>query len=533
MSLTRRNWFLHRVVPAGALLAAGAGATPAFAANGKYESTYWDDRNAVPTKSTLDKTLRIHPFLQSGAQLQPDKKVSVIVQKRKHARGKAKSEEIARAHGGTITDDFDSFINSFAMELPQKAVFALAKNPNVAYVSPNQKLKYSAIDTSQLRTTFLQTVNIPSIWNGATPATGNGVTVAVLDSGVRENHADLANITPILINARATGRNDKNGHGTHVIGIIKGRNLQGRYIGVAPDARIISIQIADDQGASRECDLIRGLQWVNQNKTAYNIRVVNLSVNGSVQVSYKTSPLAAAVETLWSRGVVVVVAAGNRGNATNAVRFAPACDPFVLSVGALDNNQTTGLTDDSLATFSSRGTTADGHEKPEVIAPGRMIVSTLASSSCTLASQFPDRVIDSNYLRLSGTSMAAPLVAGVVALLLERYPSLTADQVKWVLTQTMKAYPGQVGTAGLIDPVAALARAAQGGVPSDAQSFAYNNTVAEGMLQVQLQNTASYWDASYWDASYWDASYWDASYWDASYWDANAFEAAEFEAYPE
>jgi serine protease AprX len=522
MSLTRRNWFLHRVAPAGAIFGAAAatGVTPALAAQGS-------------KRSTIDKSLRVHPFLQAGAQQEPDKKVTVIVQKRKNAKGSAKNQEIARAHGGRITDDFDGFINSFAMEIPQKAVLALAKNPNVAYISPNQKLKFSAIDTSQLRTTFNQTLNIPSIWNGSTPATGNGVTVAVLDSGVRENHADLTNVTPILINARATGRKDQNGHGTHVIGIVKGRNAQGRYIGVAPDAKVVSIQIADDTGASRECDLIRGLQWVNQNKTAYNIRVVNLSVNGSVPTSYLTSPICAAVETLWNRGVVVVVAAGNRGSVSNAVHFAPACDPFVLSVGALDNNLTTGLSDDSLAAFSSRGSTLDGQVKPEVVAPGRMIVSTLAANNSTLASQFPDRVVDSNYIRLSGTSMAAPVVAGVVALILERFPNLTAGQVKWLLTETMKAYPGQVGSAGLVDPVAALARAEQGNVGSANAGVTPNTTVADGMAQIQLQNSASFWDASFWDASFWDASFWDASYWDASYWDANAWEAAEFETYPD
>ena len=525
MSITRRNWFLHRVAPAGAIFGAvAAGATPAMAAG-----------PSAKKKSALDKSLRVHPVLQAGAQQEPEKKVTVIVQKRKKAKGKQHSDAIAKAHGGRITDDFDDFINSFAMEIPQKAVLALAKNPNVAYITHNQRIKFSAIDTSQLRTTFNQAINIPSVWNGATPATGNGVTVAVLDSGVRDNHSDFpaGTVTPILINPRATGRNDKNGHGTHVIGIIKGRDSLGRYIGVAPDAKIISIQIADDTGASRECDLIRGLQWVNQNKTAYNIKVVNMSVNGSVPTSYLTSPICAAAETLWNRGVAVVVASGNRGSVSNAVHFAPACDPHILTVGALDNNQTASGTDDCLATFSSRGTTLDSFSKPEVLAPGRMIVAPLSSSSCTLAEQFPSRIIDSKYIRLSGTSMASPVVAGAVALLLERFPSLTTNQIKWLLMQTMKTYPGQVGTAGVIDPVAALARAAQGNIGSANAGVAFNNTVAEGMSQIQLENSASYWDASYWDASYWDASYWDASYWDASYWDANAWESVDYETYPD
>jgi serine protease AprX len=517
MSLTRRNWFLHRVAPASALFAAGpVGAATAGAASAK--------------KSTLDKSLRIHPFLQVAAQQEPEKKISVIVQKRKKGKGAAKNAEIARANEGAVTDDFDDFINSFVMDVKAKNVYKLANNPNVAYVTPNQRVFFNAVDTSQLRTTHLQTINVPAIWNGASPATGKGVTVAVLDSGVRENHADLSSgVSAVLINPRATGRNDKHGHGTHVVGTIKGKDSLGRYMGVAPDANIVSIQIADDAGMTREADLIRGLQWVNQNKTARNIRVVNLSLNGALPSSYKTNPICAAVETLMERGVVVIVASGNRGDVVNAVQYAPANDPFVISVGALDNNDTVASTDDSLATFSSRGTTLDGHAKPEIVAPGRKIVAPLSSNSSTLAAQFPDRIVDSRYIRLSGTSMAAPVVAGVVALLLERFPSLTPNQVKWLLTQTMKPYAGQVGSAGLIDPVALFARAAQGNIGSANQGLAYNNTVAEGMSTIQ--NTNAYWDNAYWDNAYWDNAYWDNAYWDNAYWDAAAFDNASYEMF--
>jgi serine protease AprX len=265
---------------------------------------------------------------------------------------------------------------------------------------------------------------------------------------------------------------------------------------------------------------------------AQNIKVVNLSVNGSVRTSYLTSPIAAAVETLMMSGVTVVVAAGNRGTVSTAVQYAPANDPFVISVGALDSNETITGADDSLAPFSSRGLTLNGHAKPDVVAPGRKIVAQSAGPLSTLALEFPDRIVDGNYIRLSGTSMAAPVVTGICALLLQRYPSLNPHQVKWLVTNTARAYPGQVGAAGLIDPAAMFARAALGSVPLANQTYQFNNTVADAMDD-NVNNTASYWDASYWDASYWDASYWDASYWDASYWDAAAFEAAEFETYPD
>jgi serine protease AprX len=421
------------------------------------------------------------------------------------------------------------------MTIHQKNVFNVAKHKDVAYVSLEQKLRFNAIDTSQLRTTFNQTINSPAVWNGLPAATGAGVTVAVLDSGVRDNHADLSGITPILVNPRATGRNDKNGHGTHVTGIIKGKNSLGRYIGVAPGANIVSLQIADDMGQSRECDLIRALQWVNQNKTAYNIRVVNMSVNGSVPTSYKTSPICAAAEVLWNRGVVVVVASGNRGSVADAVHYAPACDPFMLTVGALDEHDDALKINDTLADFSSRGTTLDGIQKPELVAPGRKIVSLLSANNSTLASQFPDRIVDSSYLRLSGTSMAAPVVAGVAALVLERFPNLTANQVKWLLTATARTFSGQVGSAGAVDVAAAMTRAALGGVLSANAGLVPNDQVVAGLnAQAGTANSYwdnSYWDNSYWDNSYWDNSYWDNSYWDNSYWDNNAWEAAEFETF--
>ena len=523
MSLTRRNWFLHRVAPAGALFgaAAASGATPALAASGNGK------------KSTLDKTLRLHPLLQVAAQQEPDKKISVIVTKRKNAKGGAHSDEIAKAHGSSVKSDFDNFIRAFEMEVQAKRLPQLAKHPKVAMVSPNTKLRYNAISTASLKTAFNQTINVPAIWNGTTPATGLGVTVCVLDSGIRENHTDFShgNVESMLINPRATGRNDKNGHGTHVAGIIKGKDSLGRYIGVAPDCNLIGIQIADDTGACREADLIRALKWVNENKTVKNIKVVNLSLNGAVPSSYLTNPICAAVETLMMRGVSVIVAAGNRGSVSNAVQFAPANDPHIITCGALDDNETIGTSDDSCAPFSSRGVTLDGHQKPDVVAPGRKIVAALSSTSCTLAQQFPERIVDSKYIRLSGTSMAAPVLAGVVALLYERFPNLKPAQVKWLLTQTMKSYPGQVGSAGVVDVPALFARAAQGNIGETGAGIPFNNTVAEGMASVQMQNSATYWDATYWDATYWDATYWDATYWDATYWDAAAFDNTTYEMF--
>ena len=262
------------------------------------------------------------------------------------------------------------FIKSLVLEVPQRAVLALAHNPNVRYISPDGPVQRT-IDASQLKTTYPQDVNAPSVWNSgstSTQATGSGVTVAVLDTGFNEDLPDFDNaaVQCLNVNVRTTSCSDADGHGTAVSGIIRGRDTQGRYIGVAPNSRILSIQVLGSNGSGAETDVVRGLQWVFDNRTTYNIKIVNLSLVGSVAESYLTAPISGALEQLWLNGVVVVAAAGNYGSASAATWYEPGNDPFVISVGALDDNGTATPTDDSLASFSSRGLTQDGIYKPEI-----------------------------------------------------------------------------------------------------------------------------------------------------------------------
>ena len=131
--------------------------------------------------------------------------------------------------------------------------------------------------------------------------------------------------------------------------------LHGNYIGVAPDANLVSIKIADDEGDATVLDVIYGLQFAVDFKDDYNIRVVNLSLESTEAQSYKTDPLAAAAEAAWFNGIVVVAAAGNRGSDSDAVKYAPGNDPYVISVGAVDDQGTKSTGDDALASWSSRG----------------------------------------------------------------------------------------------------------------------------------------------------------------------------------
>ena len=285
--------------------------------------------------------------------------------------------------------------------------------------------------------------------------------------------------------------------------------------------------------------MLRGLEWVELHRAAYHIRAINLSVSTSVPASYATSPIDAAVEHLWSEGVTVVAAAGNQGDAQAAVWFAPGNDPLVITVGCLDENQTVSPSDDSLCPISSRGITEDGFAKPDLLAPGRKIVSALGGgingSPTMLAQEFPDRITaDGHHLRLSGTSMSAPMVTGAVALLLQNHPNLTPDQIKRLLVSSARAYPGQSDQAGTLNIAGALSAAANppaaglmfpvpvGGIASTAGSHA--------ALWNGYRWNSTYWDGSHWDSTYLNGSHWDGSHWDGSHWDVASFDGAHWES---
>jgi serine protease AprX len=203
--------------------------------------------------------------------------------------------------------------------------------------------------------------------------------------------------------------------------------LHGQYVGVAPDANLIAIKASDDHGNASVLDVIYGIEFAIAHQHDYNIRVLNMSLDAATPQSYKVDPLDAAVEAAWNHGIVVVAAAGN------AVQFAPANDPYVITVGGSDENGTATPGDDTIASWSSRGVTQDGFAKPDVYAPGAHIVSVLAPNS-QFAQQCPTCIIDGQYIRTSGTSMAAPMISGLVADVLSKHADLTPNQVKGALT---------------------------------------------------------------------------------------------------
>ena len=306
-----------------------------------------------------------------------------------------------------------------------------------------------------LETSYNQSVNTPQVWKHAT---GKGVGVAVIDTGIAGGLADFRRgdgsgsrvVASAVTNPDATTAEDTYGHGTHVAGLLAGDSsargaddpLRGRYAGTAPDASLISIKASDDHGDASVLDVIYGIEFAVEHKDEFNIRVLNLSLESTVAESYRTDPLDAAVEAAWFQGIVVVTAAGNRGSDADAVDYAPGNDPYAISVGAVDDQGTKQTKDDLRTDWSSRGTTQDGYAKPDLYAPGARMVSNLAPDS-DFTSMCADCVSgDGQYIRAGGTSMSAPVVAGIVATILEEHPSWTPDQVKGALANNLRSLPG-------------------------------------------------------------------------------------------
>ncbi len=387
-------------------------------------------------------------------------------------------------------------------------------------------LPRGAIDASQLGNAYNSAVHATNVWNEAPDyLQGQGVTVAVVDSGIFKTR-DLKKqlIGSANFNTAYHTSSDAYGHGTFVAGIIAGNGAysNGRYVGIAPKANLLNVRVSDDQGMATEADVISGLQWVLQNKTRYNIRVVNMSLNAATPQSYHVSPLDAASEVLWFNGIVVVVSAGNNGTAN---LYAPANDPFVITVGATNDNSSTTLNDDTIAPFSAYGVDENGDAKPDLVAPGTHIIALLPqNNSLTISRDHQDSRVSTNYFRMSGTSMAAPMVVGAVALLLQHESALTPDQVKYRLKATAAAtsqWPGydpvRAG-AGYLDIYAAVhgatTQSANTGIPASQMLWSGTDPINWGSVNWGSVN----WGSVNWGSVNWGSVNWGSVNWGSDYW---------------
>ncbi len=480
---------------------------------------------------------RVHPSIARIANDAPNQTVRVIVQGFRPDLDLG--AEIDR-QGGKNRKSL-ALVKGYSADMPAARARELAKNPDVKWVSIDAPMVSTAtvdgqgIATANLGTDYPLTVQADKVWNGSGQVTGAGVTVALLDSGINGFQASSAKPgsagepgaglkASVSFNTRvSTTDRDGYGHGTHVAGIIAGdgKDSKGKYIGIAPGASLLNVKVSDDKGVAFISEVIAGLEWVVKNRSAYNIRVVNLSLVSSMPESYLTSPLDAAVESAWLSGIVVVVSAGNLG--ANSMLYPPANDPFVITVGAVDTSGTAGIADDTVPSWSSYGTTPDGFSKPDVVAPGRRIVSNLASPNAVLARQYPDRIVDQRYLRLSGTSMAAPVVSGIAALALQAHPEWTPDQVKSAIVGTARPLASEGAGKGEVSALGAVSTTSPGyanaGIP-------LNKAIA-GLVGTSTFNSAS-WNSASWNSASWNSASWNSASWNSASWNSASWNSASW-----
>ena len=391
--------------------------------------------------------------------------VEVIVQY-KVVPTEAHHQRVA-ALGGTLRNRMDH-IKGAHYTLPKSALATLANDPDVAYISPNRSLKamFDQITDGTVHSDYANSIG----------QTGAGIGVAIIDSGIvdlpdfhtgstsrivyQQSFLPTAGLSAAGA-ALASSGVDQYGHGTHVAGILAGNGNGTVYVGTAPQANIINLRVLDQNGQGTDASVIMAIGEAIALKNKYNIKVINLSLGRPVYESASQDPLCQAVEAAWQAGIAVVVAAGNDGRDNTdgldgyGTITAPGNDPYVITVGCIKSNGTTTMADDHIASYSSKGPTMfDHYAKPDVVAPGNLIVSTLPAG-LTLSNEYPGNRVAGNYFTLSGTSMATPVVAGAAAMAFQAMPSMTNDQVKAaIMASATKSYFPTSSVA--VDPVTGI-----------------------------------------------------------------------------
>jgi serine protease AprX len=477
---------------------------------------------------TFDESFVSPGLIEKGLQ-DPARKLHVIIQS---AAGTSDASAKIVGLGADVRRRLD-LIGAIAVDIPAGKIAALAKQPGLV-VTPDSTVHVSGtIPTSNQMWPYES--GLAKLWGTSTSPAPQAPTIAIVDSGIDANRADFGNGARVLGNVNLVSLpsntpGDGRGHGTFVAGIAAGS--ADAYAGAAPNAGILSIDVMDDTGTARTSDVIAACEYILANKGKFNIRVANFSLHSSAKNHFYNDPLDLAVEKLWLNGIFVVAAAGNYGSSSgpSGVLYAPGNDPFVMTVGAADIGDKVALGDDRIAPWSAYGYTEDGFAKPELGAPGRYMIGPVPQGA-TLVAEKPGNVVKPGYIQLSGTSFAAPVVAGAAAQLLARHPEWMPNQVKGALMLTAKpvpqAAPGSSGMGQLNASRAAelrttppnanlalsrfLISSGSGGLAFDSASWAA--TVAGNASW----SAASWADASWADAS-WSTASWAAASWSAASW---------------
>jgi len=480
------------------------------------------------------------PGLLAEATAHPQQLFDVIVQARQRGAAANAGAVVAAGIQGAVKDRpakgsglrrrFASILGSSAT-LSGAQIVRLASKGWVESITRDSKVAEEAYSSGQI---WPGAADVTSTWN-ALPAGTNYPAIAVVDSGVASLPtfgARLVKSVNLVSSSTSTGAS---GHGTFVASIAAGEDIG--FAGAEPHAKLVSLKVLDGNGVGRKSDVIAACDWILQNKSTYNIRVANFSLNtGGDSIQYDA--LDRAVESLWLNGVTVVVSAGNyavNGQRSN-VGYAPANDPFVITVGASDTNGTTSRSDDFAAPWSAWGSTQDGFFKPEVAAPGRHMIGAVPTGANLLA-QFPARVVTPNYMWMSGTSFSAPVVSGIAATILAKSPGWTPDQVKGAIMQTASVpwgynSQGALGV-GVVKAGSALNAAGTANPNLGLNQFRYFDGWT-GRYAFDASEWRSYaaanasWNSASWSSASWSSASWSSASWSSASWSSASWADASW-----
>jgi serine protease AprX len=469
--------------------------------------------------------------------------------------------------GGTIQSRL-GIINGFSAKLPASAVARLRGLPGVVSVTRNRVLRpqsstYNAATDMGSMLNVSQMTGAQAYWQAG--YTGAGVDVALIDSGVAP--VDGLTVPGKVINGpdlsfESQASNliylDTFGHGTFMAGLIAGRASAAvpgtyatdatNYLGMAPDARIVSVKVADAYGLTDVSQVIAAIDWVVQHKNdnGLNIRVLNLSYGTASGQGYLTDPLAYAAEQAWKQGIFVVAAAGNAGFAKNGSMIDPAYDPMLMAVGALDTMGTLDPKDDRAATFSASGT---NDRTVDLLAPGTHIVGLRDPGSFIDLTYGTTGYVTDSLFRGSGSSEAAAIVSGAAALVLQQQPNLTPDQLKAMLRQTaaMVSGPRWQGKGALDlthaltfrgSPTIAsyvpgtgtgsleLSRGSEhlvmGGITLTGEQDIFGAPFVSAAMAA-LEAAGNSWSGGVWNGNSWSGNSWSGNSWSGNSWSGNSW----------
>ncbi|MEA2506550.1 MAG: serine protease AprX [Actinomycetota bacterium] len=507
-------------------------------------------------------TLLAGPATSLALAAQRGKMVAVIVRELRGSRTIAR-DSVVRS-GGKVQRSI-AIINGFTAMLPSTSISSLRNQPGIFSVDRDRPVHlnstsdgYDATADNGSMYHTMKSIKAAEFWKAG--FTGQGVGVALLDTGVvpvdgmtSTNTDGTSKVTqgPDLSLDNSTPQMrylDGFGHGTFMAGIIAGKDdgtspsdytTGSSFVGIAPDAHLINVKVGASNGVVDVSQVLAGINWVaeHRNDNGLNIRVLNLSFGTDSTQSYLTDPLAYAAEAAWRRfGIVVVTSAGNSQFGTSALND-PATDPYVLAVGSDDTQGTYGVKDDQVSDFSARG---NGIRNPDLVAPGRSIVSLRNPGSYIDTNYGSTGRVGDRFFRGSGTSEAAAVTSGAVALLLSQRPDLTPDQVKRILTSSAHRLPMADATAqgnGLLDMKSALDTPTPncsrcqfyptsnglGSLEAARGSVHVGDNVTGEVLTGEQDIFGAPWNGNTWTGNTWTGNTWTGGVWNGNTWTGNTW----------